>query len=81
MAGPPPPPGPAPGRVVQVDPIKPTLIAPGSERLKLNYDDPLSNFAFNFYLRRYNLGRRYHHLIARVVPHGYCPLCHPITPD
>ena len=38
---------------MQVDPIKPTLKAPGSERLKLKYDEPLSNFAFNIYLRRY----------------------------
>jgi hypothetical protein len=26
------------GKAVQVDPIKPTLKAPGIERLKLNYD-------------------------------------------
>jgi hypothetical protein len=39
--------------VVQVDPIKPTLKAPGTKRLKLQYDEPLSNFAFNFNLRRY----------------------------
>jgi len=38
---------------VQVVPIKPTLKAPGSKRLKLNYDVPLSDFAFNFNLRRY----------------------------
>jgi len=41
---------------VQVDPIKPTLIAPGSKRLKLDDDKLLSNFAFNFNLRRYNEG-------------------------
>jgi len=39
---------------VQVDPIKTTLTAPGTERLKLECDEPLSNFAFNFNLRRYN---------------------------
>jgi len=32
---------------------KPVLKAPEHERLKLNYDDPLSNFAFHFDLRRY----------------------------
>ena len=40
---------------MQVDPIKPKLRAPGIERLTLNCDGPLSNFAFNFNLRRYNL--------------------------
>ena len=40
-----------PGRAVQVDPIKPTLKAPG--RLELKCDEPLSNFAFNFNPRRY----------------------------
>ena len=38
---------------MHVDPIKPTLKAPGSMLLKLRYDDPLSNFAFKFNLRRY----------------------------
>jgi dynein heavy chain len=38
---------------VQVDPIKPALKAPGTKRLELIYDGPLSNFAFNFSLRRY----------------------------
>jgi len=41
---------------VQVDPIKPTLKAPGIERLKLIRDDPHSNFGFAFNLRRYNWG-------------------------
>ena len=45
--------GTPPGRAVQVDPIKPTLKAPGSGRLKLKCDEPLSNFAFKFNLRRY----------------------------
>jgi len=35
--------------------VKPTLKAPGSRRLKLKYDRLLSNFAFNFNLRRHNL--------------------------
>jgi len=39
---------------VQVDPIKPTLKAPGTERLRLKCDDLVSCFAFNFNLRRYN---------------------------
>jgi hypothetical protein len=33
--------------------MKPTLQAPGSERLKLTCDDLLSIFAFNFNLRHY----------------------------
>ena len=41
------------GKAVQVDPIKPALKAPGTMRLELIYDGPLSNFAFNFNLRRY----------------------------
>jgi hypothetical protein len=39
--------------VVQVDPIKPTLKAPGTKRLKLDHDEPLSNFAFKINLRHY----------------------------
>jgi hypothetical protein len=38
---------------VQVDPIKLALKAPGTERLKLKHDGPLSNFTFTFNLRRY----------------------------
>ena len=38
---------------MQVDPIKPTLKAPGAKRLKLKCDELLSSFAFNFNLRRY----------------------------
>ena len=41
------------GREVQVDPINPTLKAPGIKRLKLKYYELLSNFAFKFNLRRY----------------------------
>jgi hypothetical protein len=41
------------GGAVQVDPVKPTLKARISERLKLRCDDLLSNFAFKFNLRRY----------------------------
>ena len=32
----------------------PRLKAPGTERLELNYDEPPSNLAFKFKLRRYN---------------------------
>jgi hypothetical protein len=35
--------------------MKPTLKAPGSERLKLKCDEALSNFAFNYHSRRYDL--------------------------
>ena len=38
---------------MQFDPIKPTLKAPGTMRLKLICDDPLANFALKFNLRRY----------------------------
>jgi hypothetical protein len=40
---------------VQVDPIKPTLKAPGIKPLKLKYDELLSSFAFKFNLRRYTM--------------------------
>jgi len=40
---------------VRVDPINTTLKAPGTKRLKLEYDEALSNFAFNFNLRRYTV--------------------------
>jgi len=33
--------------------MKPTLTAPGPKRLRLKHDQLLSNFAFNFNLRRY----------------------------
>jgi hypothetical protein len=39
---------------MQVDPIKPTLKAPGTKRAKLKCDKPLSNFAFKLKLRRYD---------------------------
>ena len=38
---------------MQVDPIKPKLKPPRSERLKLHCDHPLSRFACKFNLRRY----------------------------
>ena len=42
-----------PGEAVQVHPIKPKLKATGTVRLKLNFDNLLSNVAFKFNLRRY----------------------------
>ena len=41
---------------MQIEPIRPTLKAPRSKHLKLKYDVPLSNCAFNFNLRRYIKG-------------------------
>jgi hypothetical protein len=38
---------------VQNDPIKSTLTAPGTKRLRLKYDGQLSSFAFNSNSRRY----------------------------
>ena len=46
------------GKPVQVDPIKPTLKAPGIKRLKLKHDKPLSNVAFKFNLHRYTSASR-----------------------
>jgi len=39
---------------VQLDPMKVMLKAPGTKRLKLQYDKVLSRCAFKFSLRRYN---------------------------
>ena len=36
------------GRALQVDPIKPTVKAPGTKRLKLEYEELPSNFALKF---------------------------------
>ena len=41
--------------MVQVDPIKPTVKAPGTNLLTLKYDERLSNVAFKFNFRPYNL--------------------------
>ena len=43
--------------MVQVDPIKPTLKAPGTNLLTLIYVESLSIFAFKFNLRRYSVVR------------------------
>ena len=50
-------PQPQRGRVVQVDPNKPTLKAPGTTRLNLKCHEPLSKSAFIFNLRRYTVDR------------------------
>jgi hypothetical protein len=42
------------GKAVQVEPIRPTLQAPGTKRLKPKHDKLLSSFAFNVNLRRYS---------------------------
>jgi len=52
---------------VQVDPIKPTLKAPGTNLLTLKCDEPLSTFAFNFNLRRYIV----EHLFRTYGPKGF----------
>jgi len=41
---------------VQLDPIKPKLKPPRTKRLKLECDELLSIFAFNFNLRRFMMG-------------------------
>jgi hypothetical protein len=46
----------SPGAAVQIDPINPTLKAPGTKRSKLKYHKLPSSFAFNFNLRRYAQG-------------------------
>ena len=62
------------GRVVQVHPIKPTLKAPGAEPLKPKYDEPLSNFAFNFNLRCYSMGLNMTPDGKHWIPVGRCSL-------
>ena len=41
---------------MQLDPIKPTLKAPGTMRLKLERGKLLSSIAFKFKLHRYSMG-------------------------
>jgi hypothetical protein len=43
----------AQGKAVQIEPMKLKLKAPGTKRLKLQYDTLLSSFASNYILRRY----------------------------
>jgi hypothetical protein len=42
------------GRALQLDPIKPTLKAPGTKRSKLECNGLLSTFGFEFSLSRYS---------------------------
>jgi hypothetical protein len=63
------------GRAVQVDPIKPTLKAPGTKRLKLKYDEPLLSFGFKFKLRRYTTDPA-SPSTNTVGTHGSCLPCH-----
>ena len=49
--------------------MKPTLKAPGNQRLKLNYNELLSSFAFNFNLRRYTTAT--HSLVVRHLRKQY----------
>ena len=46
------------GEAVQVDPMKPTLKAPTSKRLKLVHEKVLSDCAFKFNLCRYTSASR-----------------------
>ena len=41
---------------MQINPSKPKLKPPEPKRLKPNYDEPLSNFAFKFNMRRHIKG-------------------------
>jgi len=54
------------------DPIKPEFKAPGSKRLKLCHEKTLSNFAFNFNLRRYTKDE-----VVEVGPGSCCSPRHP----
>jgi hypothetical protein len=42
------------GRAVQVEPMRHILKAPKTKRLRLQYDELLSNLDFNFNLRHYS---------------------------
>ena len=56
---------------MQVDPIKPTLKAPGTERLKLEYEDLLSIFGVKSNLRRYTLVNKYYDLATWFFVYGW----------
>jgi len=58
---------------VQIHPIKPMLKAPKTKRLKLKYDDPLSNFASNVNLRRYNKVRDFNQYLSKLSEHNDIP--------
>ena len=52
---------------MQVDPIKPALKAPRTQHLKPIYNEPLSNFAFKFILRRYTKPVLRRHLLEQNI--------------
>ena len=52
---------------MQVDPIKPKSKPPKKKHLKLNYDEPLSNVAFKFNLRRYTQAREQGAKLLRAI--------------
>ena len=56
------------GRAVQVESIKSTLKAPGTQRSKLTYDEPLSIFAFKVNVRRYDVGLLLNPAMADMFP-------------
>jgi hypothetical protein len=66
------------GEAVQVDPMKPKLKPPGSKRLKLNCDDPLSRFAFKFNLRHFNKDEP-RCFGCDVCDGVWCNACSPVT--
>jgi len=53
--------------------MKPKLKPPGTKRLKLKYDEPLSTFGFNFNSRRYiwEARRRIDRCLRRVLFERY----------
>jgi len=53
--------------------MKPVLKAPGTMLLKLRYDGPLSNFGFNFDLRRYTMEAMEVHSVG--VMHRFLSRC------
>ena len=55
------------GRAMQVEPIKPTLKAPGIKLLKLKCDRPLSKFALKFNLRCYSTASNAAHLLLELL--------------
>ena len=55
---------------MQVHSVKPRLKAPGCERLKLKYDDLLSNVALNFMLRHYNEKTPLHRAVESMSREG-----------
>jgi hypothetical protein len=55
------------GKAVQVDPVKLNLKPPGSELLKPERDEPLSNIAFKLKLRRYDEAFKSGAIVFRLV--------------